>query len=164
MIPRIETITGKKLIGLHKTMSLAENKTAELWRNFMLHRKEIRNNIDTDLYSLQVYRPDHFVNFRPHNEFEKWALTEVADFKDVPAGMETFDLPAGTYAVFNYKGKPSEAAQTFQYIFTNWLPNSAYELDNRPHFEILSEKYKNEHPDSEEEIWIPVKLKADKNK
>jgi AraC family transcriptional regulator len=26
--------------------------------------------------------------------------------------------------------------------------------DDRPHFEILGDKYKNDHPDSEEEIWI----------
>jgi AraC family transcriptional regulator len=40
------------------------------------------------------------------------------------------------------------------------MRDSAYDLDNRPHFEILGEKYKNESPDSEEELWIPVKLKA----
>jgi len=158
--PRIETIANKKLIGLHKTMSLADNKTAELWRNFMPRRMEIQNSIGVELYSLQVYKPDHFVNFQLSNEFEKWALTEVTDFKTVPAGMETFTLPAGTYAVFDYKGLPSAAAPTFQYIFTTWLPNSDYELDNRPHFEVLDEKYKNENPDSEETIWIPVKLKS----
>jgi hypothetical protein len=30
-------------------------------------------------------------------------------------------------------------------------------LDNRPHFEILGEKYKNADPDSEEDVYIPVK-------
>ena len=49
----------------------------------------------------------------------------------------------------------------FQYIFTNWLPNSEYELDNRPHFEILGDKYINGSADSEEEIWIPVKYKKE---
>lgn len=47
----------------------------------------------------------------------------------------------------------------FQYIFGTWLPASGYYLDNRPHFEILGHKYKNNDPDSEEEIWIPVKPK-----
>ncbi|MDP5096829.1 MAG: GyrI-like domain-containing protein [Flavobacterium sp.] len=40
------------------------------------------------------------------------------------------------------------------------MPNSEYQLDNRPHFEILGAKYKNNAPDSEEEIWIPIKRKA----
>ncbi len=39
------------------------------------------------------------------------------------------------------------------------LPNSEYELENRPHFEVLGEKYKNNDPNSEEEIWIPIKKK-----
>jgi len=37
------------------------------------------------------------------------------------------------------------------------VPSSDYELDNRPQFEILGQKYKNNDPSSEEEIWIPVK-------
>jgi AraC family transcriptional regulator len=73
--------------------------------------------------------------------------------------METFTLTSGLYAVFQYKGTANEAAGTFQYILGTWLPNSEYTLDSRPHFEILGEKYKNNDPDSEEEIWIPIKPK-----
>ena len=40
--------------------------------------------------------------------------------------------------------------------FVNFY-HSEYEFDNRPQFEILGEKYKNNAPDSEEEIWIPIK-------
>jgi AraC family transcriptional regulator len=40
-----------------------------------------------------------------------------------------------------------------------WLPSSDYVLDNRPHFEILGEKYKINDPESEEKIWIPVRKK-----
>lgn len=73
--------------------------------------------------------------------------------------MNTFILRGGLYAVFIHKGDASKAAQTFQYIFGTWLPNSAYVLDDRPHFEILGEKYKRDSPDSEEEVWIPIKKK-----
>jgi len=69
--------------------------------------------------------------------------------------METMTIPEGWYAVFYYKG-PGGDPGIFKYIFNQWLPSSEYRLDQRPHFEILGEKYKNGHPDSEEEIWIPV--------
>ena len=69
--------------------------------------------------------------------------------------METFTLSAGTYVVFEYKG-PGNDNSIFQFIFGTWHPNSNYLLDDRPHFEVLGEKYKNGDPDSEEEIWIPV--------
>ncbi|MGZ3847072.1 MAG: GyrI-like domain-containing protein, partial [Flavisolibacter sp.] len=77
---------------------------------------------------------------------------------DVPEGMESFVLNGGLYAVFDYQGLNTDN-RIFIYIFRDWLPNSEYELDDRPQFEVLGEKYKNNDPDSQEEIWIPVKLK-----
>jgi AraC family transcriptional regulator len=159
MEPRIEILNGKRFIGKRMIMSLSGNKTVELWKSFMPRRKEIKNNIGTDLYSMQVYGHSYFNNFNPNAEFEKWAAIEVTDFDTVPDEMETITLPAGLYAVFLHKGVVSTGPKTFQYIFGTWLPNSGYTLDNRPHFEILGEKYKNEDPSSEEEIWIPVKSK-----
>jgi predicted transcriptional regulator YdeE len=51
----------------------------------------------------------------------------------------------------------AKAFDTIQnYIYTEWLPASNYELDNRPQFEILGVKYKTNDPNSEEEIWIPI--------
>jgi AraC family transcriptional regulator len=157
MEPRIERITGKKLIGKPLKMSFSNNQTFDLWRGFMPRRKEIRNNMSTDLYSMQIYEPRFFEPFDPDREFVKWAAIEVTDFAAIPGGMESFDLPGGLYAVFLYRGATSAASDTFQYILGSWLPNSEYILDDRPHFEILGEKYKKDDPDSEEEIWIPVK-------
>jgi len=134
-------------------MSLANNKTAELWRSFMPRRNEIRNAKSTDLFSLQVYKePISNIN----QEFEKWALVEVSNFDIVPKNMETFELDGGLYAVFSYKGLNTDPT-IFNYLFTDWLPKSNFEIDNRPHFEILGKKYKNNDPNSEEEIWIPIK-------
>jgi len=159
MEPRIEQLAPKKLIGKHLTMSLSDNKTGELWKSFMRERKAIQNNIGTDLYSLQVYDRFYFNPFNPDKEFEKWAAIEVTDLNSVPDGMETFQLNGGLYAVFIHHGAANTGPETFGYIFENWLPKSEYILDNRPHFEILGQKYKNDDPDSEEEIWIPIMKK-----
>jgi len=161
VIPRIELLTTKKLVGVHLNMNLANNKTFDLWNSFMPKRKEIQNNISTDLISMQVYDSTYsFDNFDINAYFEKWAVVEVSDFEYIPNGMESFVLEGGLYAVFDYKGNGSDADQTFQYIFQTWLPNSNYKLDNRPHFELLGAKYKNNDPNSEEEIWIPIKIKS----
>lgn len=157
---RIETLTEKKLIGVHLNMSQLQNRTAELWRSFMPRRKEISNTISPDLFSMQIYDESYsFKNFNPAAEFVKWAAVEVSDFETIPPGMKPFTLIGGMYAVFHYKGLPRNGDTFFRSIFGDWIPNSDYELDNRPHFEILGEKYKNDDPDSEEEIWIPVKVK-----
>jgi AraC family transcriptional regulator len=156
--PRTEILKEKKLIGQRLNMSLSDNKTGELWGRFMPRRKEIKNSIDNDLYSLQIFNPRYFEQFDPRTIFTKYALIEVTTFEIIPDEMESFILEGGQYAVFSYKGSGADTA-IFEYIFGSWLPASEYMLDNRPHFEILGDKYKNNAPDSEEEIWIPVKLK-----
>lgn len=156
MTPRIEIVNEKKLVGTRFTMSFANYKIAELWGDFMPRRKEITNNLTNDLISLAVYKPAHFSDFDPENEFDRWAAVEVADFNNVPAEMETFVLQGGLYAVFEYKGLNTDIA-IFQYIFGTWMPGSKYVLDDRPHFEVLGNKYKNNDPASEEEIWIPIR-------
>lgn len=155
---KIEFLNEKKLVGQRLKMSFAHNQTSELWRAFMPRRREIANAVNADLYSLQRYGPAFFAPFNPLAEFEKWAAVEIPDFSQVPAGMETLTLPAGLYAVFAHKGSSTDNS-TFEYIFGTWLPQSEYDLDDRPHFEVLGAKYKNNDPDSEEEIWIPVRVK-----
>lgn len=155
--PTIQTLHETHLVGVRLNMSFANNRTAELWRSFMPRRKEIMNAAGNELYSMQLYSEGYFTNFNPAAEFEKWAAVPVTGFDAVPQGMETFTIPEGTYAVFHHKGAPERGAEVFGYIFREWLPQSGYELDNRPHFEVLGEKYKNGSPDSEEEIWIPAK-------
>ena len=157
---RIETLAAKKLIGKKLTMTYAENKTFDLWKSFMPHRKEITNNISADLFSMQVYDPSfNFLQFDIYQPFVKWAAVETSDYNFIPPEMETFNLESGLYAVFFFKGFNTDT-QIFQYIFGTWIPDSAYVIDNRPHFEILGAKYKNNDPNSEEEIWIPIKKKG----
>lgn len=157
MEPRIEVITPKQLVGKRVRMSLSNDRTAELWKGFMPRRKEVQHTIGTDLFCVQVY--DHALDlgsFTVDTVFDKWAAIEVADIETIPHGMETYTLAGGLYAVFLYKGRARDFKDTFYYIFGTWLPNSIYEVDNREHFEILGTRYKNDDPESEEEIWVPI--------
>lgn len=156
MQPRLHELSAKKLIGLHVTTSIAQNHTGLLWQTFMPRRGEIAGVLSADLFSLQVYPAGYFLEFDATREFTKWALLQVDHNAIAPAGMEEYYLPGGLYAVFSYKGSSTDTT-IFNYIFSEWLPASNYVLDDRPHFEVLGEKYKNDDPTSEEEIWIPVK-------
>ncbi len=157
MQPRIETLKEKKLVGVKMKMSLAEDGTFALWQSFMPRLKEIADRTSDDKFSMQIYEDAAALgDFR--REFEKWAAVEVEDFAEVTGDLETFVLRGGLYAVFDYKGEGADG-HIFKYIFTEWLPASRYALDDRPHFEILGEKYKNGDPNSEEQIWIPIKAK-----
>lgn len=160
MQPVIETLAEKKLVGLRIMMSFADNKTAVLWRSFAPGRKDIKNSTGRELYSVEIYPTGFFNKFNPLTQFEKWAAVEVKGYQSVPDGMETLILPGGLYAVVLHKGPASAVMQTYQDILQTWLPASGFILDERPHFAVMGEKYKNESPDSEEEIGIPVKHSA----
>ncbi|MBC7744298.1 MAG: GyrI-like domain-containing protein [Flavobacterium sp.] len=158
--PTIVSFTERKVIGMKMTMSLQVNKTENLWKSFMVRRNEIDNKIGNDLYSVQYYDSFYFKSFKPSNDFEKWACIEVTDFSLIPSGMHSLVLCAGLYAVFLYKGSSDSGSEMFNYIFNKWLPDSIYELDNLAHFEILGEKYMKNDPNSEEDIYIPIKVKV----
>ncbi len=153
----IRTLKEKKLLGHCSRMSLTNNHTLVLWQGFMTRRKEITNTVGNVLYSVQVFDPAYYINFSPANEFDKWACVEVSNYEHIPKGVQTLIIPSGLYAVFLHKGAASTGPSTFRYIFNEWLPASGYTIDHRPQFEILGEKYKNNDPDSEEEIWIPIR-------
>jgi AraC family transcriptional regulator len=156
--PRIETLAEKKVIGKRLAMSLSENRTGELWRSFMPRRNEISNKLTAEFISMQVYN-EPIIPGNLNQKFDKWAAVEVSNYDYVPEEMEAFTIEGGLYAVFDYKGLSTDT-RIFVYIFGTWLPASIYILDHRPHFEVLGEKYRNGDPNSQEEIWIPIKPKA----
>ena len=140
------------------TFATIPQQTVVLWKQFMPLYKSINSRVDDNFYSLQVYdRLLKMDKIKGSDSFTKWALVEVFDFNAIPNSMEEFNLEGGLYAVFLHKGLGSEFAKTMNYIYGDWLPKSKYEIDNRPHFELLGAKYKNQRPDSEEEVWIPIK-------
>ena len=112
----IHSRNKKKLLGKSLRISYADFKAVELWSGFI---------------SVALYEQNHFEAFSPSKEFVRWATVEVSDFSDVPHGMETLILPAGKYAVFDYKGTPDGMAPFFQFILMEWLLNSIYELDHQ---------------------------------
>lgn len=159
MFLRTEIIQSKKLIGLSVKTNLANEPTDAtiIWKQLMPYLKKVNNRISTDLISLQVFNFQTFSQFTSQTYYQKYALIEVSDFNSVPHSFETFELKTGNYAVFLHKGTAAELAQTSQYIYSEWLPQSNYTLDNRPHFAIMGKNYLgHNNPESEEEIWIPI--------
>lgn len=156
--PEIIALKEKKLIGLKIRTSLSENKTFELWSTFKPRVQEISHRKDNDFYSLQIFDEDlKFNQFTPQTFFEKWAAVEVDSIENIPEGFQSIILAPGTYARFIHKGLPDTFPETSQYIFGEWLPNSQFQLDKRPHFEIMNENYDPDNLASEEEVYIPIR-------
>ncbi len=154
---RIEMLPAKIFVGMRRTMSFSQNSTAELWRSFMPLRKNLRS-VGDELYSIEIYPPSFFQHFNPDAGFEKWAALELEDSQYAPEDLEKLESPGGLYAIFLYKGAANAATPFYQYIFNTWLPEHGYTVDERPHFAVMGAQYKQDHPESEEELWIPVKI------
>ena len=160
MDPKIQQVQEIKLVGMSTRMNFLQNTTTQLWQRFMPRRNEVPHATGADLFSLQVYPGNFFNPFIPSVIFEKWAAREVSEFGVLPLGMDAIIIPEGMYAGFTFRGTQQEAPEFFERMYTNWLPNSEFELDQRPHFEVLGKKYHRDDPNSEEEVYIPIRSRV----
>lgn len=156
MTPTIRELKPRLLIGKRMDMTMDNFPVRDLWQSFLPRVREVPHKSSQEFFSVSVYPTAYFMEVNPHQIFQKWAAVEVSQIVEMPEGLELLSLPGGLYAVFIHKGGASAFVQTATYIHRVWLPGSGYRLDDRPHFEILGEHYKNNDPDSEEEVWIPV--------
>jgi AraC family transcriptional regulator len=160
MEPEIKTIQAKKTIGFSIKTTMTNDQTVKIWQQLMPRLKEAKNAVSADLFSLQVYNGETFEEFTPNTEFTKYALVEVKNYDFVPEGFKKFEIPAADYAVFTHKGTSVDFPKTSQYIYGEWIPNSQYILDDKPHFAVMGDKYLgHENPETEEEVWVPIKKK-----
>ncbi|MCK6601216.1 MAG: GyrI-like domain-containing protein [Bacteroidetes bacterium] len=154
--PRLVRVKPVRLAGLSAYMSYLEDQTGLLWQRFMPRRRELTGRLNDDLISLQIFPAGFFRNPDPSIRFTKWACAEIGDGAVLPAGFEELLLPEGDYAVLYYRG-PGGDETLFRQIFGNLLPSIGMEPDDRPHFERLGAGFRHGDPQSEEELWIPVR-------
>lgn len=161
MQPKIKEFEAVKLAGISKETSMANDKTEVLWKRFMSIKVKTPSLANRDLYSVEQYKKAFLKGeFDPQTKFEKWAAVEVDDYAELPEGLEKLELEGGLYAVFRHRGTAQNFAGTAKYIFEDWLPKSEYQLDHRPHFEIMGSDYKGpDDPESLEDIYIPIRSK-----
>ncbi|NRF72035.1 AraC family transcriptional regulator [Aquincola sp. S2] len=60
---------------------------------------------------------------------------EVDDNFRAPGDAHVTTLPGGRYAALHFEGTGAEIGAAWRAIFGQWLPDSGYQVDNRPCFE-----------------------------
>lgn len=160
MNPKITQLSPKLLIGISAKTKMVDYAAPRLWQQFMPKRSTIPHVVDHRNYSIQIHDEAYdFAQFTPQISFTYWAATEVhkqdAIMDDTP--FSYLEIPGGLYAVFLHKGTMETFYQTLQTFYMEWLPDSGYKVDQRPHFELLDERYLGHtNADSQEEIWVPI--------
>ena len=154
MNPTIKNSGYILLSGFRQEMSLTNDHSVALWKKFMATYKTTPEHFGNRYISAAEYPNGYFDYFDPTKEFIRWACMETPG--NAPDTLETLEIQDGLYAVFIHHGPMALAFKTFDYIFNEWLPKSKYEVDQRPHFEIMPENYSTSDPNATEEIWIPI--------
>ena len=93
---RIIDISDKYLVGKNIKMSLTNDKTYPLWRDFKSQVLSIKNRSNSNFYSVQIYDSNlNFDEFKADTIFESWATVEVVDLSEQPISMEKLTIPKG---------------------------------------------------------------------
>ncbi len=74
------------------------------------------------------------------------------------AGVNVADVSGGKYAVYRFRGTDKNIGDAWRDIYAEWLPESGYQCDDRPCFELYNSEHQC-HPDGswECDICVPIK-------
>ena len=87
---------------------------------------------------------------------EYMCAVEVASFDAVPKELGRMRVPAARYAVFLHEGNVATIQQSWQHIFSVWLPRSGLHSGNTPDFEAYDERLNGATGEGGVEMWLSV--------
>ena len=139
-----------------------QNEIGKLWTRFNTywdsHREAFQHAVDTKIgWELHIGTDE----YEETKEYFVMVGVEVRKIEDLPAPIFAKVLPAGQCAVFTLKGEQM-TGNWGEAIHKEWLPSSAYEEA----YSCTIERYDEDRfkgwgdPESEVEIWVPIKAKA----
>lgn len=93
-------------------------------------------------------------------DFEYVAGVQYKEGQPLPKGTVIREVPECTVAVFKHVGAADTLHQTYQNIYSSWLPASAYQ-PQEPGFdmEVYTDEFTFFAPDSVMYIYVPIKPK-----
>lgn len=147
MEPKIVIKPAFTAVGLLYLGKNENNEIAQLWTKFNSRAKEIKNIVD-GAFGLCGAAEDN-------GAFKYMAAMAVSKVDSVPPGMEKWDVPAGTYAVFPCLLKAVH--ETYKYAFETWLPKSGYTYTREPDFEYYDQTFDPNVEASVLYVYIPIK-------
>lgn len=92
---------------------------------------------------------------RKNKMMDYWVAASF--YGDVPEGMESLEIPASKWVVFEVHGPmPTAMQKAWKQIYSEWFPSNNYQHAGIPEFELYTEEDPSS-PDLYSEIWIPIK-------
>jgi AraC family transcriptional regulator len=109
-----------------------------------------------DLKCLSVYHDDPGIT--DEQNLRTSVCISVRPDTKVDGEVGKMSIPAGKYASAHFEINPDEYQQAWDYVFGTWLPDSGYQPDDRPCFELCLNDPK-QHPEHKHvvDICVPVR-------
>ena len=87
------------------------------------------------------------------------ACVTVPDETEVEGEIRKMTIPAGKYAIAHFEITADQYEGAWRSVYEEWLPESGYQVDYRPCFELFLNDPK-QHPEGKHivNICVPVKL------
>lgn len=137
------------VVGLKYRGKSEQGEIPQLWQALGPRSGEIEMVDDTAAYGISANIDQET------GEFDYVAGFEVSSAEDVPEGMVAFEVPGGRYAVFSTT--LPKIGETFDQAYHTWLPQAGHQPRSGPEFELYDERFDPQDPDSEFDLYIPIK-------
>lgn len=153
--PELIELPEKTLVGI--SFFLADD--AEItdlsneWNRFLNEAPHIKNKTVPECY----YQVQFWSETQEIGGLFFFTGTEVTQVENLSPLLVVKIISSGKYLRFIHRGLSNKVGYTYQYIYTQFLPETEYRLTRPFNFEYYGEKYKGAFNDeSESEIYIPV--------
>lgn len=124
MEPKFVTKPAFKAVGMSYVGKNQNGEIGQMWGRFIPRLNEPKRINPAASYGLCFSEAKD----AKEGEFEYVAAVEVADDRDIPAGMVYREVPEQKYAVFTHYGKLEKLGETYEYIYNTWLPQSGLQV------------------------------------
>ncbi|PJJ28717.1 AraC family transcriptional regulator [Lacrimispora celerecrescens] len=158
--PRIVELLEIRVAGIRGETTLRDNRLRELWDRTNSLYRQIPNRIPGGRFFgiCEACAENTLYTMNEDILFTEVAGTEVSSFEGLTEPFVQKVIPGGRYAVFTHRGTLRMLPQTFDYIWGTWFLTTKEELDWREDFELYDERFLGyDHPDSEVDLYIPVR-------
>ncbi len=138
------------LVGMKIRTTAMSPEIPQLWASFVPRIGEVPLIVEPHVsYGLME-------NFDPvQGRFDYMAAVAVKGSPQLRDGMVALEVAACTYAVFTTT--LANIGSTFAHIYQGWFPNSGFGPADAPQFERYDESFDPTNPNSQIEIYIPLK-------
>lgn len=148
---RIEEKDRFQVVGLKHRIKLVHEGNNPDIENILAGIRDETYAALEELSNVKPFGVLHVTANYTENETEANQLdyyVAAASTKACPDGLEQFNIPAFTWAVFEVEGDWAAVQDAWGRIYTEWFPSSGYEHAGGP--EILAST------ENKSEIWVPV--------